>query len=112
MNLDRPNFPQGAMFSTTNVPDATETLYLDVSTKPMIGLVWLGTLLYTAGGLVAYRRRALETGLLGTEPEEEPAPAPEAGQRPTAERRGKRTRRLAPEPARAVAPPSPPARHP
>jgi cytochrome c-type biogenesis protein CcmF len=50
---------------TLNAPDPAETVLVDVSTKPMIGLVWLGTLLYTWGGLVAYRRRALEAGLIG-----------------------------------------------
>ncbi len=73
-----------AAFSTTNVPDPTESLMIDVSTKPMIGLVWLGTILYTLGGLIAWRRRALETGLLGPgdgpagdnkEPTAKPAPA-------------------------------------
>jgi hypothetical protein len=62
-----------AQFSTTNVPDSTETLMIDVSTKPMIGLVWLGTILYTLGGLIAWRRRALETGLIG------PGDGPAAG---------------------------------
>jgi hypothetical protein len=50
---------------TLNAEDATETVLVDVSTKPMIGLVWLGALLYTAGGLIAYRRRASEMGILG-----------------------------------------------
>ena len=60
MTLDEPKFPGGAVLSTMNVPDASEIVMLDVSTKPMIGLVWFGTLLYTLGGLIAYRRRAAE----------------------------------------------------
>ena len=50
---------------TLNADDPTETVLVDISTKPMIGLVWLGALLYTAGGLIAYRRRAMETGIMG-----------------------------------------------
>ena len=50
---------------TLNAPDPTETILVDISTKPLISLVWLGTLLYTIGGLVAYRRRAYELGIMG-----------------------------------------------
>jgi cytochrome c-type biogenesis protein CcmF len=53
------------LFQTINAEDPTEHVYLDVSTKPMIGLVWAGSLLYTLGGLIAYRRRAREAGLIG-----------------------------------------------
>ena len=49
---------------TLNAPDPTEAVMVDVSTKPMIWLVWAGTLLYTLGGFVAYRRRALENGTI------------------------------------------------
>jgi cytochrome c biogenesis factor len=45
---------------------------IDVSTKPGIGFVWIGSLLYTLGGLVAYRRRARELGITGLE---DPEPA-------------------------------------
>jgi hypothetical protein len=65
VSFDKFNPPQGAQLSTTNLPDPTEWLLIDVSTKPMIWLVWAGTLLYTLGGLIAWRRRALETGLIG-----------------------------------------------
>jgi hypothetical protein len=107
LNLDQPQFPQGAMLSTTNIPDPAEVVYLDVSTKPMIGLVWLGTVLYTLGGLVAYRRRALEVGLLGDDAEAAPEqPEPAGGTR--RKKTGKRAGRLSPEPARASA--SPPRR--
>ena len=62
---------------TYNVPDATEAIRLDVSTKPMVSLVWMGTLLYTLGGLVAWRRRAGELGLTDAETDSEnPAAAP------------------------------------
>ncbi len=50
---------------TINVPDVTEHVYVDVSTKPLVSLVWIGSLLYTLGGFVAYRRRAVEQGILG-----------------------------------------------
>ena len=47
---------------TVNAYDPYEVVLMDVSTKPGIGLVWLGALLYTLGGFVAYRRRALGNG--------------------------------------------------
>ena len=50
---------------TLNADDRAEAVQIDVSTKPGIGLVWLGSLLYTLGGLVAYRRRARELGITG-----------------------------------------------
>jgi hypothetical protein len=71
ISFDKFNPPQGAQLSTTNLPDPTEWLLIDLSTKPMIWLVWAGTLLYTLGGLIAWRRRALEVGLIG--PDDEPA---------------------------------------
>jgi cytochrome c-type biogenesis protein CcmF len=49
---------------TLNAEDPYEVILVDVSTKPMIGLVWIGSLLYTLGGLIAYRRRAQEAGLM------------------------------------------------
>ncbi|MDX1931692.1 MAG: cytochrome c biogenesis protein CcsA [Capsulimonadales bacterium] len=62
---------------TLGAEDPFETVFVDVSTKPMIGLVWIGALLYTAGGLIAYRRRAVELRLFGTSepssPESHPA---------------------------------------
>jgi cytochrome c-type biogenesis protein CcmF len=60
-------FRLGVQFQTMNAPDPTEAIMVDVSTKPLIWLVWLGTFLYTVGGFVAYRRRAIETGLLAKE---------------------------------------------
>lgn len=53
------------LFQTVNAEDPTEHVYIDISNKPMIGLVWAGSLLYTLGGLIAYRRRARESGLIG-----------------------------------------------
>lgn len=53
---------QTLRFETYNAPDDQDVIFVDWSTKPFIWLVWLGTLLYTAGGLVAYRRRSLEAG--------------------------------------------------
>lgn len=54
-------------FQTINVPDVTEHIYVDISTKPLISLVWIGSLLYTLGGFVAYRRRAVEQGIMDSE---------------------------------------------
>jgi len=113
LTLDVPRFPQGAQLSTTNLPDPTEMLLIDISTKPMVWLVWLGTLLYTLGGLIAWRRRALETGLLGDEPTGgAPTTEPQKPARPwyrdrnsvaQAKAGGKAAKRLAPQPARASA---------
>ena len=56
----------------------TEAVWVDVSTKPLIGLVWLGTLLYSLGGFIAYRRRAKELGILEAEAD---APGPKSARR-------------------------------
>ena len=48
--------------------------YLEVTTRPMINLVWVGTLLLVLGGLVSMRRRILENRLVPI-PD---LPAPEA----------------------------------
>ena len=68
LKLEQPGEGQTQMkalsLRTVNAPDPTEAVLIDLSTKPFIGLVWAGTLLYTLGGLIAYRRRAIETGLL------------------------------------------------
>jgi len=37
---------------------------IEVSTRPGIGLVWLGTVLIAVGGLLSMRRRALENRLV------------------------------------------------
>ena len=71
-------FSKGVLFETMNAPDPTEAVVIDISTKPLIGLVWLGTLLYTLGGFVAYRRRAIETGLLPVEGASVRAPKPKS----------------------------------
>jgi cytochrome c-type biogenesis protein CcmF len=97
--------PQGAVLSTMNLPDASEAVILDFSTKPMIWTVWLGTLLYTLGGFVAYRRRALEMADAEDEAEEAPAPAPAPGKTGKREKRRKPMERPSPEPARATAAP-------
>ena len=50
---------------------------LEVTTRPAINLIWVGTLLLFAGGLVSMRRRILENRLLPIP--DLPAPAPAAG---------------------------------
>lgn len=60
LTLEDVQLPFQASLSTTNLPDPLEMVQIDLSTKPMIWLVWLGTVLYTIGGLMAYRRRAAE----------------------------------------------------
>ena len=104
ITMDEFNPPQQAILSTTNVPDPLEAVSIDVSVKPMIWLVFLGTILYTLGGTIAYRRRALENGLLGDEPEEKPAPSTDPDTRSRRERRRSRNRSPVTEPARAEGP--------
>ena len=48
---------QALRFETWNAPDAGEMAVIELSTKPMIWLVWLGSVLYSIGGVIAYRRR-------------------------------------------------------
>ncbi len=105
LTLDEPRFPQAAQLSTTGLPDPSELLRIDISTKPMVGLVWLGTLLYTLGGLVAWRRRALETGLIGDEQANAPDSEPTTDKTDRREKRRQRRGRPVPEPARAAANP-------
>ncbi len=54
-----------------------QAFYLEVTTRPMINLVWVGTLLLVFGGLVSMRRRILENRLVPI-PDLAP-PAPNAG---------------------------------
>ena len=51
---------QALRFETFNAPDPGDAIFVELSTKPLIGFVWMGTLLYTLGGLIAYRRRLKE----------------------------------------------------
>ena len=46
-------------------PPPRETATFQVSTKPGINLIWLGTLMILAGGTLATRRRARESARLG-----------------------------------------------
>ena len=48
---------QALRFETWNAPDPGEMAVIELSTKPMIWLVWLGSVLYSFGGVIAYRRR-------------------------------------------------------
>lgn len=45
---------------TAVAPDAVETASVEVSTKPLINLVWLGSVLVILGGLLTVHRRARE----------------------------------------------------
>ena len=42
---------------------SAEAFYLEVTTRPLINFVWLGTLLLVTGGLISMRRRILENRL-------------------------------------------------
>ena len=51
-------------FETFNAPDPGDAVFVELSTKPLIWFIWVGTLLYTLGGFIAYRRRITEiTGI-------------------------------------------------
>jgi cytochrome c-type biogenesis protein CcmF len=60
LTLNDAQLPSEATLTTSNLPDPLDMVQVDLSTKPLIWLVWMGTLLYTIGGLIAYRRRARE----------------------------------------------------
>lgn len=76
-----------------------EGFELDVTTRPMISFVWIGTLLIFAGGLVSMRRRVLENRTEPVPDLPEPA-APVASPRlGTARRRAKGQSSLAPKTA-------------
>jgi len=59
---------------------------VDVSTRPMINLVWLGTLLTVAGGLLSMRRRIREIRVM---PDTDDNPKPKAKDAPPQEPRRK-----------------------
>ena len=68
--------------------------HVDVTTRPMINLVWLGTLMLVAGGLISMRRRIQENRLLPV-----PDLAPPAHPNKTPDNGGARAgRRSAPTP--------------
>ena len=71
---------------------------IEVSTRPMIGLVWLGTVLIAAGGLMSMRRRAVENRLVPVpDPETARAPEPAVNERsPSTRRAPSRSRKQAP----------------
>ena len=66
---DAANPGQGAMNEAASLTlredsgPPSEAFELDVTTRPMINLVWVGTLLLVAGGLMSMRRRILENRL-------------------------------------------------
>ena len=69
-SVDQANPGAGAMNEAASVtlredtgPPA-EAFELEVTTRPMINLVWVGTLLLVVGGLVSMRRRILENRLM------------------------------------------------
>ena len=43
---------------------SAEAFYIEVTTRPLINFVWIGTLLLVAGGLISMRRRILENRLV------------------------------------------------
>ena len=79
---------------------ASEAFEVEVTTRPMISLVWIGTLLLFFGGLVSMRRRILENRL---EPIADLAPAAPAA--PVVKARAAQRRRTAkPAPSSKPAP--------
>jgi cytochrome c biogenesis factor len=76
LSLTDAQLPFQASLATSNLPDPLEMVQVDLSTKPMIWFVWMGALLYTIGGLIAYRRRAREFQAEDTETAEDALPRP------------------------------------
>ena len=74
---------------------------LNVSTRPMINLVWLGTVLIALGGLLSMRRRIVENRAMPVPEFEAPTPAgalPDPAKRPAGTRL--RNTRTSPVPAK------------
>ncbi|MEO7718091.1 MAG: cytochrome c-type biogenesis CcmF C-terminal domain-containing protein [Capsulimonas sp.] len=65
----------------------TEAFQLEVSTRPMINLVWIGTMLLVIGGLVSMRRRIAEARVAAAEPDTEPVTAEKTPARRTRTKR-------------------------
>jgi len=68
----------------------TEAFELEVTTRPMINLIWVGTLVLMIGGLMSMRRRIDEVRALPPVPEEDLSPSRNSA------RRAKTRTRLAP----------------
>lgn len=79
-SVDQANPGAGAMNEAASLTlredsgPPSEAFQLEVTTRPMINLVWVGTLLLVVGGLISMRRRILENRLVPI-PD---LPAPEA----------------------------------
>jgi cytochrome c-type biogenesis protein CcmF len=93
-----------AQFYVRDADEAPVPAYtIEVSTRPMIGLVWLGTVLIALGGLISMRRRMLENRLV---PVPDPEPIGQLTSRQSrretrSERHGRTVRsRTSPEPAK------------
>ncbi len=74
---------------------------LEVTTRPMISFVWIGTLLLFFGGLISMRRRILENRL---EPVADLAPAPPAAPQLKSRKQQPRRRTAKPAGAKTAAP--------
>ena len=62
LTLERMSVEQQQIFvrASASDPEAVQVLTVDVSTKPLIGLLWIGTLLLGAGCSVAWVRRTAD----------------------------------------------------
>ena len=62
LTLERMSVEQQQIFvrASASDPEAVQVLSVDVSTKPLIGLLWIGTLLLGAGCSVAWVRRTAD----------------------------------------------------
>ncbi len=76
-----------------------EAFQLEVTTRPMINLVWVGTLLLVAGGLVSMRRRIQENRLVPIPDLPEPEAKHSTGRAPVARRAKNKGRAPATKPA-------------
>lgn len=86
-SLDQNNPGDGAMNEAASITlredtgPPVEAFELEVTTRPMINLVWIGTLLLVLGGLVSMRRRILENRLVPIADLAPPAPNPGGARR-------------------------------
>jgi cytochrome c-type biogenesis protein CcmF len=94
-NPDAGAMDMGGAFTFRHDGPVLEFTQLEVTTRPMVSLVWLGTLLLFTGGLVAMRRRIVENRVLPIPDLSDPAPK----SRTTAPRRRAKGRASSAKPA-------------
>jgi cytochrome c-type biogenesis protein CcmF len=84
LSLERMSVEEGMVFvkADDGAPQASEVLVVEASIKPLIGLLWAGTLLVGVGCTVAVFRRWMELRAMPAAPVPAPAPAVAPGMGP------------------------------